>query len=212
MATFSDFVFNVDSQSPAQIGPSLSAADNSVVFVKTDSTYKAVTFVSPTVFTTLSPTQLTAITTNSNISGFYSGWTTAGVPVGAKYSGTDFKALTAAYSLSALSAQLVVITTSILSTSEFGTGKLVGTIKTPVGVVYDAVASPSTNTVTLSVADNIQVQVSTSYNGATFGLYFDDRSTSLFAVNTAATGYQTVSALSLDNRGPNERRRFAVEL
>jgi hypothetical protein len=120
--------------------------------------------------------------------------------------------LTGAYSAPALSTQIGILSSSIVLTSEFGTGKVAGTIKTPVGVLYNAISNPSVSTTTLSVADNIQIKVSNSYNGSTFALYFDDRSTSLFTVATGATGYQTVSAATFDNRGPNERRRFALEI
>lgn len=212
MATFSNFVFNVDSQSPAQIGPSLSGSNNTVVFVKTDSTYKTVKQVPNTVFTSLSVTQLTAITTNANISGFYSGWMKYGILVDTKYSGTDYNALVSAYSSPALSTQYNVLTAAILSTSEFGTGKLPNTVVYPSGLLYNEIAGASTNLVTLSVANNIQFKVSTSYDGAQFAVYFNDSSTSLFTANTATTGNQTVGAFTFDNRGPNERRRFAIEI
>jgi len=126
MATFDSFVFDVTSESPQQIGPSLSGANNSVVLTK------------PTV------------------SSVYSG-------------------------------------------------------KTLAGILYNDISGAGTATANLSVFSGIQFSVHPLYNGSTFALYFTDRSTTTFTVNTA-TALQTVTqAPGFDNRGPNERRRFAVE-
>lgn len=126
MATFDSFVFDVTTESPQQIGPSLSGANNSVVLTK--------------------PTG----------SSIYSG-------------------------------------------------------KTLAGILYNDISSASTATANLSVSTGIQFSVHPLYHGSTFALYFTDRSTTTFTVNTA-TALQTVTqSPGFDNRGPNERRRFAVE-
>lgn len=128
MATFNSFVFDVTSQTPQQIGPSLSGANNSVILTKP------------------------------------------------------------------------------LSSSVYGGKRLAG-------ILYDLLPSAGTATVNLSVLSNIQFRVHPSYNGATFALYFTDRSTTLFTVNTALTSAQSVSGVAgFAHRGPNERRRFAIEL
>jgi len=127
MATFDSFVFDVTSENPQQIGPSLSGANNSVVLTKPLS------------------------------SSVYSG-------------------------------------------------------KTLTGILYNDISGAGTATVNLSVFSGIQFSVHPLYNGSTFALYFGDRSSTTFTVNTAATGAQVVTGDSgFDNRGPNERRRFAVE-
>jgi hypothetical protein len=126
MATFSEFVFDVTSESPQQIGPSLSGVSNSVIL-----------------------TQPTSASTYS--------------------------------------------------------GKKVS------GILYDYVAGASTASVSLSVVSGITFSVSPLYHGQTFALYFTDRSSTLFTVNTATATQTVTGAITFDNRGPNERRRFAVE-
>jgi hypothetical protein len=126
MATFDSFVFDVTTESPQQIGPSLSGSNNSVILTK--------------------PTG----------SSVYSG-------------------------------------------------------KTLAGILYNDISSASTATVTLSVSSGIQFKVHPLYNGSTFALYFTDRSTTTFTVATASALQTVTEAPGFDNRGPNERRRFAVE-
>jgi hypothetical protein len=213
MATLSSFVFNVNSENPIQIGPSLSASNNSVVFLQTDSTWKVIKYIDKNLFTSLNTYQLTAITLSNHISGFWNGWLSAGVALGSKFTQTAYKELTGVYSSfgGILSTQLWTLTSSVLSTSEFGCGKLAGTILYPSGVLFDTISNPVTSTVVLSAANNIRILVSQSYHNKPMALYFDDSSTALFIVNTAATGNQTISGLSFDVRGPNEIRRFAIE-
>jgi hypothetical protein len=85
------------------------------------------------------------------------------------------------------------------------------------GVLYNAIAGASTATATLSVnspSSGITIKVSPAYNGSTFALYLEDHSTVLFTVVTGAgTTVQTsaTGAPTFNHRGPNERRRFAVE-
>lgn len=82
--------------------------------------------------------------------------------------------------------------------------------KTVTGILYNQVAGTTASTITLS-AGNVIFMVDPKYHGSSFALYFADRSTTLFTVNTAATASQVVGAFSFNNRGPNERRRFAIE-
>ena len=86
--------------------------------------------------------------------------------------------------------------------------------KTVAGLLYNELsAGGATTMASLSVATGVSFRVEKRYHGSQFALYFTDRSSTLFTVNTATT-LQTVvvSANGFDNRGPNERRRFAVEL
>lgn len=85
--------------------------------------------------------------------------------------------------------------------------------KSVAGLLYNEVATGDTTLVALSVATGVSFRVSRKYNGSQFALYFTDRSSTLFTVNTA-TALQTVvvSANGFDNRGPDERRHFAIEM
>jgi hypothetical protein len=86
------------------------------------------------------------------------------------------------------------------------------------GVLYNTIAGAGTATATLSVnspSSGLTIKVSPVYNGSTFALYLEDRSTVLFTVVTGSgTTVQTsaTGAPTFDNRGPIERRRFALEL
>ena len=213
MATFTNFVFNSAAENPPQIGVSLSASNNSVVFLPTVTVFNAATAVPNTVFTTppLSSTQNTAITGSSVLSGFFAGWVASGILLNTKYTDLQFGALTAIYAATPLlSTQVDVLTSRITSTSIFSSGKYNGAAVN--GILFDEISGASTASVALSVTDRIQFKVAPEYNGATFALYFGDRSSTTFTVNTA-TGTQVVTgAIGFDNRGPNERRRFAIEI
>ena len=213
MATFTNFVFNSAAENPPQIGVSLSASNNSVVFLPTVTVFNTATAVPNTVFTTppLSSTQNTAITGSSVLSGFFAGWVASGIPLNTKYSDLQFGALTAIYAATPLlSTQVAVLTSRITATSIFSSGSYNGV---PVnGILFDELSGASTASVTLSVTDRIQFKVAPEYNGATFSLYFPDRSTTTFTVNTATATQVVTGAIGFDNRGPNERRRFAIEI
>jgi len=213
MATFTNFVFNSAAENPAQTGVSLSASNNSVVFLPTVTVYNTVTPVPNTVFTAppLSATQTTAITGSNVLSGFYAGWIAYGSKLNAKYTDTQFNALTTIYASTALlSTQVDVLTSRITSTSIFSSGNYKGV---PVnGILFNEISGASTASVTLSVTDRIQFKVAPEYNGATFSLYFPDRSTTTFTVATATATQVVTGAIGFDNRGPNERRRFAIEI
>jgi hypothetical protein len=85
--------------------------------------------------------------------------------------------------------------------------------KSVAGLLYNEVATGDTTLVSLSVATGVSFKAARKYNGSQFALYFTDRSSTLFTVNTATT-LQTVvtSNNGFDNRGPVERRRFAIEM
>lgn len=213
MATFTNFVFNSAAENPAQIGVSLSASNNSVIFLPTVTVFNAATAVPKTVFTTppLSATQNTAITGSNVLSGFYASWVANGIPLNTKYTDTQFGALTAIYaSTPLLSTQVNVLTSYITSTSIFSSGTYKGV--SPNGILFNQLSGASTASVTLSVTDRIQFKVAPEYNGATFALYFGDRSSTVFTVNTATATQVVTGAIGFDNRGPNERRRFAIEI
>lgn len=87
--------------------------------------------------------------------------------------------------------------------------------KSVAGVLYNEISTATTATTSLSVAVGTLVSVDPKYNGSTFALYFTDRSTCLFTVNTAY-GTDTVqladpATISFGNRGPREVRKFAIE-
>lgn len=100
----------------------------------------------------------------------------------------------------------VILNTTTGFVSSFGT-------KVVTGILYNSITSASAN-VTLSAGSGISFQVNRAHHGQTFALYFSDRTTSLFTVNTGY-GVSTIQILTsgngYDNRGPLERRRFAVE-
>jgi hypothetical protein len=100
----------------------------------------------------------------------------------------------------------VILNTTNGFVSSFGT-------KVVTGILYNSITSASAN-VTLSAGSGISFRVNRVHNGQTFALYFSDRTTSLFTVNTAY-GVSTIQILTSGNgyehRGPLERRRFAVE-
>lgn len=211
MATLSSFVFNVDSQNPPVLGLTLSSLSATVEFLKTESTFKTSKDINRSLFSisTLG-TRVSAITGTNVLSGYYSGWAAYGIAADTKFIGTEYYALTSAYSLSSLSAQYATLTSSFAYTSAFGTGRVAGTYTSPVAILFDEMSNASTSLCTLSVANNIQFRVSQSYHGKIFALQYADRSSSLFTVNTASA-LQTLTGTTFDVRGPNEIRRFAIE-
>jgi len=83
--------------------------------------------------------------------------------------------------------------------------------KSTAGLLYNEVATGDTTLVSLSVATGVAFRVSKKYHGSKFALYFTDRSSTLFDVNTASTVQSILSSNGFDNRGPDERRHFAIE-
>jgi hypothetical protein len=100
----------------------------------------------------------------------------------------------------------VILNTTTGFISSFGT-------KVVTGILYNSVTTASAN-VTLSAGSGVSFRVNRLHHGQTFALYFSDRTTSLFTVNTSyGTSYVQILTGSngYDNRGPLEIRRFAVE-
>ena len=101
---------------------------------------------------------------------------------------------------------------ALMTTGATYSGKVVD------GVLYNAIAGAGTATATLSVATTtpgVTIKVNPAYNGSTFALYLDDRSTVLFTVVTGASATLQSSATGVptfNHRGPIERRRFALEI
>jgi hypothetical protein len=101
---------------------------------------------------------------------------------------------------------------ALMTTGATYSGKVVD------GVLYNAIAGAGTATATLSVVTTtpaITINVNPVYNGSTFALYLSDRSTVLFTVVTGASATIQPSATgepAFTNRGPIERRRFAIEI
>ena len=90
-----------------------------------------------------------------------------------------------------------------------------GTTKYVAGILFNGVTGTSTATTTLTVVSGtygVTMKVHPKYNGETFALYFTDNSTVKFTVLTG-TAVQTLTAdITFDDRGPEERRHFAIEL
>jgi hypothetical protein len=85
--------------------------------------------------------------------------------------------------------------------------------KTVVGVLYNSIGASSAN-ITLS-SYGLIIGVNSAYHGSQMALYYSDNSTTLFTVNSTAgvSFYSAISGgtITFDNRGPRQRRRFAVE-
>lgn len=93
-------------------------------------------------------------------------------------------------------------------------GYLIGySITNPVvGVLFNEIPNAGVADVSLSASYGIKMRVNNKYHGSTFALYFADRSSTLFTVNTATTAAQVVTnPVNYDNRGPIEVRRFSLE-
>jgi len=133
MANYDYYVFDVTTETPAKIGPSLSASDNSVIYIPS-------------------------------------------------------------------------------ATPKFNKN---GTVYDIAGILYNAVTGVSAATTTLTMvtgASGAQVKVHPKYNGQTFALYFTDGSTTAFTVVTGTATQVLTAAITNDDRGPEERRHFAVEI
>jgi hypothetical protein len=118
MATFSNYVFNASSQTPPELGTSLSASNNGVVLVSLNTT-------------------------------------------------------------------------------------LCGKVAT--GILFNQIAAATNNLVTLS-AGSVEFKVSSLYHGSQMAVYFNDRSTTVFTVNSGVAA-QVLGPIGFDNRGPNEIRK-----
>jgi hypothetical protein len=83
------------------------------------------------------------------------------------------------------------------------------------GILYNTVVGVGSATTTLTMvtgASGAQVKVHPAYNGQTFALYFTDGSTTKFTVLTGTTNQVLTAGVTFDDRGPEERRHFAVEI
>lgn len=100
----------------------------------------------------------------------------------------------------------VILNTTNGFLSSYGT-------KVVTGILYNTVTTTSAN-ITLSAGSGVSFQANRLHHGQTFALYFADKTTTLFTVNTSY-GTSTIQVVTgsngYDNRGPLERRRFAVE-
>jgi hypothetical protein len=205
--TFNSFVFDVRSQNPIVLGPSLSAVDNSVILLQTVFYVRAVNSIPVTYFTTppVSATQANAL---SAMGSYWTTLSTSGVAVGDHIEVNAYNTLTSVYGgQNYLSAQFATITGSFVNAIKFDTGPVSGVNKRLLGILFNSISGTSTATTTLSVYNNVQFKVHPLYNGATFALYFSDRSTTFFTVNTA-TALQTVLPVNgFTGRGPEEIRK-----
>lgn len=90
-----------------------------------------------------------------------------------------------------------------------------GTTKYVAGILYNGVAGTSTATTTLTVISGsygVNIKVHPKYNNETFALYFTDNSTLKFTVLTGTPVQSLTANITFDDRGPEERRHFAVEI
>jgi hypothetical protein len=100
----------------------------------------------------------------------------------------------------------------LMTTTATYSGKLVD------GILYNDILSATGTPNAILSANNgsgFYAKVDPIYNGATMALYLNDRSTVLFTVSALSgqTVLQTITAApTFNNRGPIERRRFALEL
>lgn len=205
--TFNSFVFDVGSQTPSLIGPSLSAVDNSVVLLPTVTYYQANVAIPVTSFTTppVSAAQANAL---SAMGTYWTDLSSSGVTVGELIETSAYRLLSSTFAgQSYLSSQYIALTSSFVPSSRFGTGTVNGFNKTLVGILFNSIAGTSTATTTLSVATNVQFKVHPAYHGSTFALYFSDRSTTLFTVNTATALQTGITNNGFTARGPEEIRK-----
>jgi len=205
--TFNSFVFDVGSQNPTLIGPSLSAVDNSVVFLPTVTYYQATVAIPTSSFTTppVSAAQANAL---SAMGTYWTDISSTGVTVGELVETNAYKLLSSTFaSNNYLSSQYISLTSSFVPSSRFGTGSVNGYNKNLVGILFNSVAGASTATVTLSVSNNVQFKVHPAHHGATFALYYSDRSTTLFTVNTATALQTGINNNGFTARGPEEIRK-----
>ena len=85
--------------------------------------------------------------------------------------------------------------------------------KSVAGLLYNELSAGGANTMaSLSVAIGVAFRVEKRYHGSQFALYFTDRSSTLFTVNTGTTRQSVTEANSFANRGPDERRHFSIEM
>ena len=77
--------------------------------------------------------------------------------------------------------------------------------KTAVGILYNQISAATNNLVTLS-AGSVAFNVSSLYHGSQMAIYFNDRSTTLFTVNSGVPA-QVLGSIGFDNRGPDEIRK-----
>jgi hypothetical protein len=206
--TFNSFVFDVGSQTPSLIGPSLSAVDNSVVFLPTVTYYQATVAIPVTSFTTppVSAAQANAL---SAMGTYWTDISSTGVTVGELVETNAYKLLSSTFAAQQyLSSQYIALTSSFIPSSRFGTGTLSGlSAKQLVGILFNSISGTSTATTTLCAYTNIQFKVHPAYHGSTFALYFSDRSTTLFTVNTATALQTGLTANGFTARGPEELRK-----
>jgi hypothetical protein len=90
-----------------------------------------------------------------------------------------------------------------------------GVTKYVAGVLYNAVAGTSTATTTLTVISGtfgVNLLVDPKFDNQTVALYFTDRSTLKFTVLTATPNQSLTNSITFDDRGPEERRHFAIEI
>lgn len=82
------------------------------------------------------------------------------------------------------------------------------------GILYTVISNASGATVNLSAGYGTTFSVDPLYHNQTAAIYYTDRSSTLFTINTSisATKMQSLSNVTnFDNRGPRERRRSALE-
>jgi hypothetical protein len=205
--TFNSFVFDVGSQTPSLIGPSLSAVDNSVVFLPTVTYYQANVAIHTSSFTTppVSAAQANAL---SAMGTYWTDISSTGVTVGELVETNAYKLLSSTFAgQQYLSSQYAALTSSFVPATRFGTGSVNGFNKTLVGILFNSIAGTSTATTTLSVSNNVQFKVHPLYHGSTFAMYFSDRSTTLFTVNTATALQTGLTTNGFTARGPEELRK-----
>jgi hypothetical protein len=103
-----------------------------------------------------------------------------------------------------------VTTPSNLSVTLTSNNVIVHTLGTNVyGVAFPAIASYSGSSSLISIATNTRLKINNAYNGTTFALIYNDRSSTTFTVVTANGGAynaQSLATTSFDVTTPEDLR------
>lgn len=219
MATFNSFVFNAASQNPPLLTASLSASDNSVI-LDAGSPWDNLTLSVPTSVFALTGSQVASLTSSplfANQQVYWGTMSSVGWPMSAEpLTDAQYKFLSGLYVgqpyLATRYATLTSYFTQLTGTTLVG-NYFANTPNTQVvGVLFDPVSGAGAATVQIFLPDGVRLKVAPQYHGSVFALQCVNRATCLFTVNTASAAVQPVSALGFDNRGPNARRRFVLEM
>lgn len=219
MATFNNFVFNTATQTPQLLNVSLTASDNSVI-LDAGSPWDNLTLSVPASVFALTGAQVASLTSSplfSNQQVYWATMSSVGWPLTASpFTDAQYKFLSGLYvGQPYLATRYVALTsyfTQLTGTTLVGNYFANNPDSEVIAVLFDSVSGAGAATVQLYLPDNVKLKVAPQYNGSVFALQFKNLASCLFTVNTASAAVQTVSAITFDNRSPNSRRRFVLEM